>query len=195
MSLRMSASLSPQEFVAKWKYAAGSERAVAQSHFNDLCELLRQPKPVEADPGGTWFTFEAGAAKQSGGDGWADVWKKGCFAWEYKGRHANLDRAYAQLLQYKDSLENPPLLIVSDILHIRIYTNFTNTVKRVYEITLEDLLKPESLSRLRDVFTNPDALRAAQTTEQVTQQAAVEFGRLAEILRKWGAGRTPQPIS
>ena len=91
------------------------------------------------------------------------------------------------MLQYKDSLENPPLLIVSDIERIRVYTNFTNTVKKVYEITLNDLLKPESLSLLRDAFTNPDALRSPQTTEQVTQQAAAEFGRLAEILRKWGA--------
>ena len=22
--------------------------------------------------------------KTGGGDGWADVWKRGCFAWEYK---------------------------------------------------------------------------------------------------------------
>ena len=125
----MPASLSPQEFVAKWKYAAGTERSVAQSHFNDLCELIRHPKPVDADPSGTWFTFEAGAAKQSGGEGWADVWKKGCFAWEYKGKHANLDRAYQQLLQYKDALENPQLLIVSDIERIRIYTKPTSPTR------------------------------------------------------------------
>ena len=45
----MPASLSPQEFVARWKYAAGTERATAQSHFNDLCELIGHPKPIEAD--------------------------------------------------------------------------------------------------------------------------------------------------
>ena len=37
------------------------------------------------------------------------------FAWEYKGQHANLDKAYDQLLQYREALENPPLLIVSDM--------------------------------------------------------------------------------
>lgn len=83
-----------QAFVARWKHAKGNERAVAQLHFNDLCELIGQLKPVEADPGGTWFTFEAGASKVSGGDGWAVVWKRGYFAWEYKGKHADLDRAY-----------------------------------------------------------------------------------------------------
>ncbi len=34
-----------------------------------------------------------GAAKQRGGQGWADVWYKGRFAWEYKGKHKDLDRA------------------------------------------------------------------------------------------------------
>jgi type II restriction/modification system DNA methylase subunit YeeA len=183
----MPATLSPQDFVAKWKQSTLRERASSQEHFIDVCRLIGHATPAEADPSGTWYAFEAGATKQSGGDGWADVWKKGCFAWEYKGKHANLDRASDQLLQYKDSLENPPLLIVSDIERIRVYTNFTNTVKKVYEITLSDLLKPESLRLLRDAFTNPDALRSPQTTEQVTQQAAAEFGRLAEILRKWGA--------
>ena len=52
-----------------------------------------------------------------------------CFAWEYKGKHVNLDKAYAQLLMYYGSLDNPPLLIVSDIETIRIHTHFTNTVR------------------------------------------------------------------
>jgi hypothetical protein len=41
------------------------------------------------DPSGQIFTFEAGAQKSHGGQGWADVWKKHFFAWEYKGKHAN----------------------------------------------------------------------------------------------------------
>src|SRR6185369_7023769 len=121
------------------------------------------------DPTGERFTFEAGASKQKGGQGWADVWKKGFFAWEYKGKHADLDKAYAQLLQYRESLENPPLLIVSDMARIVIHTNFTNTVKQVYEITFDDLLTPTGMKRLRDVFYAPEAFRAPLTTEQVTK--------------------------
>ena len=34
------------------------------------------------------------------------------FGWEYKGRHKDLKAAYNQLLQYREDLENPPLLIV-----------------------------------------------------------------------------------
>jgi hypothetical protein len=129
---------------------------------------------------------ESGAGKQKGGQGWADVWKKGYFAWEYKGKHADLDKAYQQLLQYREALLNPPLLVVSDIDSIVIHTNFTNTVKRVERLALNDLLKPEGIAMLRAVFHNPDFFRIAQTTAQVTQEAAKEFARLAELLRKYG---------
>ena len=62
-------TLSPQQFVAKWRHATLKERSAAQSHFNDLCALLGQPTPTEADPAGRWYTFEAGAGKTSGGNG------------------------------------------------------------------------------------------------------------------------------
>ena len=78
----------------------GSRRS-ASSHFNDLCALLGVHDPVSADPKGEWFTSEKGANKTSGGNRWADVWRRECFGWEYKGRHANLDKAYGQLLQYR----------------------------------------------------------------------------------------------
>jgi type II restriction/modification system DNA methylase subunit YeeA len=183
----MPASISPQDFVAKWTHATLKEHAAAQSHFNDLCALIGHPTPSEADPAGTWFTYEAGATKQAGGQGWADVWKRGCFAWEYKGKDGNLDKAYQQLLQYREALLNPPLLVVCDINEIRIHTNFTNTVKQIHRITLVDLLKPEKLSLLRRVFTEPDSFKAPQTTEQVTETAAAEFAHLAQLLVKWGA--------
>jgi type II restriction/modification system DNA methylase subunit YeeA len=186
-------TLTPQQFVAKWRHATLKERSAVQEHFIDLCRLVGHPTPAEADPKGEWFTFEAGASKLSGGQGWADVWKKGSFAWEYKGKHADLDKAYRQLLQYREALQNPPLLIVSDINRILIHTNFTNTVKRVYEITLDDLLTPEGYRRLHSVFYAPETLRAPQTTQQVTEAAAREFARLADLLRRWG--EEPHPIA
>jgi hypothetical protein len=178
--------ISAQDFVAKWRQVALKERSASQSHFNDLCALLGQPTPVEADPAGIFYTFEAGASKQAGGEGWADVWKRGYFAWEYKGKHANLDAAYAQLLQYRESLENPPLLVVCDLERIVVHTNFTNTVKRVETFALDDLLDPARLDLLRAVWSDPERFRAAQTTASVTQQAAARFAELAERLRKYG---------
>jgi hypothetical protein len=106
----MQPSLTPQEFVDKWRGVALKERSAAQEHFIDLCRLVGHGTPAELDPQGEWFTFEAGAGKQSGGQGFADVWKRGAFAWEYKGRHVDLEAAYQQLLQYREALQNPPLL-------------------------------------------------------------------------------------
>src|SRR5216684_6130169 len=100
--------MTPQQFIAKWKKAQLSERSAAQQHFLDLCELLGQPKPAAADPEGAWYTFERGVHKTGGGEGWADVWMKGCFAWEYKRKRRNLLEAYQQLLRYREDLENPP---------------------------------------------------------------------------------------
>jgi len=182
----MTVSLTPQAFVAKWQQAELRERAASQEHFIDLCRLLAHPTPAEVDPDGTWFTFEKGAAKATGGDGWADVWKRGCFGWEYKGKHGDLDRAYGQLLLYQGALENPPLLIVSDIATIRIHTHFTNTVRVTHTLALEDLLDPAKLDILRKAFTEPDALRSPETTTQVTERAAGQFARIAQLLRRYG---------
>ena len=91
----MANSLTAFEFIDKWRRVALNERAAAQEHFIDLCRMLGEPTPAEADPEGEWYCFERGARKDSGGRGWADVWKRGHFAWEHKGRHADLDAAVA----------------------------------------------------------------------------------------------------
>jgi hypothetical protein len=180
----MPPTLTPQAFVAKWRGDTRKERSVSQEHFIDLCRLIGHDTPGESRDGS--LAFEEGASKQRGGQGWADVWKKGHFAWEYKGPHADLDKAYGQLLQYRESLENPPLLVVSDIQQIVIHTNFTNTVKQTTKLTLDDLLTPAGQQRLRDLFYDPNAFKVAKTSEDVTKEAAAEFAKLATQLRKWG---------
>ena len=50
--------LSLLEFVERWKASTLSERAAAQSHFIDLCEVLGQPHPAAADQSGNSYTFE-----------------------------------------------------------------------------------------------------------------------------------------
>jgi len=42
--------LTPEEFIKKWQAAELKERAAAQSHFNDLCHMLGEPTPTDADP-------------------------------------------------------------------------------------------------------------------------------------------------
>jgi hypothetical protein len=56
--------VTPDQFIAKWKAADLKERAAAQSHFSDLCELLDEAKPTDADPKGEWYCFERGATKK-----------------------------------------------------------------------------------------------------------------------------------
>ena len=114
--------MTPHEFITKWRASELKERSASQEHFIDLCRLLGEQTPVEADPTGETYCFERGARKDTGGDGWADVWKRHHFAWEYKGRRADLDAAFEQLRQYSLALENPPLLIVSDMVRFRIRT-------------------------------------------------------------------------
>ena len=178
--------MTPQQFIAKWQRVHLSERSACQQHFLDLCELLGQPKPAEADPEGQWYTFERGVTKTEGGNGWADVWKRGHFGWEYKRKHRNLKEAYNQLLLYREDLENPPLLVVCDMDRFEVHTNFTATAKRKYEFDLAGLAEPDNLDVLRKLFTDPESLRPGITSETITVDAAKRFGELADAMRQKG---------
>jgi len=178
--------MTPQDFIHKWKRANLSERSAYQQHFLDLCELLDQRKPAAEDPEGAFYTFERGVHKTDGSRGWADVWFRGHFAWEYKKKHRDLNDAYKQLQLYREDLENPPLLIVCDLDRFEIHTNFTNTAKQVHRFSLVNLGDPASLDLLRKAFTNPDALRPARTTDDITKELADEFGTLSDGLRARG---------
>ena len=59
------------EFVQKWTASTRTERAAAQEHFVDLCRLLNQQTPNQADPTGNWYAFEKGTVKVGGGAGFA----------------------------------------------------------------------------------------------------------------------------
>ncbi len=178
--------MTPGEFITKWRPVALKERSAAQAHFIDLCRLLCIDDPVTADPRGEWFTFEKGAARTTGGEGWADVWRRGAFAWEYKGRHRDLDAAFVQLQRYAVALENPPLLIVSDTDRIRIHTNWTNTVPSVHLLALDDLADAARRDLLRWAFLDPERLKPGKTRQVLTEEAAERFAALAQRLRDRG---------
>jgi len=171
--------VNPIEFQRKWIGVELKERSASQEHFLDICRVLDHPTPADLDPSGEFFTFERGASKALGGHGWADVWYRGHFAWEYKGKRANLKAAYDQLNLYRESLENPPLLIVSDLNRIDIHTNFTGTVKDVHTIDLGTFAEPANLDILRRAFTDPESLKPGRTRASVTQDAARQFSRIA----------------
>jgi type I restriction-modification system DNA methylase subunit len=178
--------MTPQTFVKRWDKIQLKETAAAQPHFYDVCHLVGHELPHVADPLGKFFTFEASTDKATGGRGRADVWYKGRFIWEYKGAHADLDKAYQQLLLYRESLENPPLLITSDLQRIIIHTNFTGTVKQVHEITFDRLLTGDGLALLRRAFYEPDSFKPTQTQEKATQATADTFVQVVRTLQEWG---------
>jgi hypothetical protein len=182
-------TLTPAAFAAKWKGIETTEKASSQSHFIDLCRMLGEPTPHEADPIGSFYAFEKRVAKAGGGDGFADVWKRDFFAWEYKGKYKDLKAAYVQLLNYKDDLGNPPLLVVSDLDKIEIHTNFTSLSPVTRTVTLDDLAADDpsdALQLLRDIFIAPEALRPKIEPAQITEKAAKHFAEIAQSLRERG---------
>jgi hypothetical protein len=105
------------------------------------------------------YCFERGATRTGAGHGWADVWKQGVFAFEYKANGKNLDTALKQLMTYALALDNPPLLVVCDTDVIQIHTHFTGTPSQVHTIALSELGNPENLNKLNALFHNPDYFR------------------------------------
>ena len=178
--------MTPDDFIRKWDGVKLKEKQASQEHFLDLCALVGVPSPAKDDPDGAWFCFEKGASKAGGGEGWADVWRRGYFAWEYKSPGKDLDKAFEQLQKYTPALAYPPLLIVSDIDIIRIHTAFTGLVSQVHEIKLHDLRDHATFNLLKWAFTQPDQLRPTQTRAQLTEQAAAQLGALALTWRERG---------
>jgi type II restriction/modification system DNA methylase subunit YeeA len=195
--------MTPAEFKRKWARYSGKETAAYQEHFNDLCALLGQPSPATADPTGSEsFCFQKRVVKdaelfalaESGRvaeepeaereRGFADVWKKGCFAWEYKGKKKNLDAAYQQLLRYRESLLNPPLLVVCDFDRYIVRTNFNGTVQETHRFTNANIGDPQVLHLLRAVFTEPEFLKPQRTTDEVTEKLAQQIGEVARSLQQ-----------
>ncbi|MDP2809984.1 MAG: class I SAM-dependent DNA methyltransferase [Rhodocyclaceae bacterium] len=183
--------MTPDRFIALWQNNPLTERAGAQGHFDDLCELLGVDKPRNPDN----YCFERGAGKASGGPnakpGWADVWKRGHFGWENKRPGRDLRAALKQLTDYSLELENPPLLVVCDRERIEIHTAFTGYPDEARSILIADLGRPENLQTLRWVFTEPEKLRPVKSLAAITEAAAGHFGDLAETLRHRGLDSQP----
>ena len=114
---------------------------------------------------------------------------------EDKGPGRNLDAAFAQLQRYTIALENPPLLIVSDMQRFRVHTNWTNTIQKVIEIPLEDLADDRRRRVLKWAFseTEVNQLKPDQTRQELTAKVAEDFAQLAQRLRE--RGHEPQAVA
>lgn len=192
--------MQPQEFAAKWRDLAPrlTERAAYQEHWRDLCALLGERGPTDAgDPDN--YAFEKHVKKAGTGEtGFADVFRRGHFIAEYKGHGKSLGKALQQALLYARELDNPPLLIVSDLNVIEIHTNFTGSSPRTLRITLDDIERDASvggdltaLQVLRAAFRDPGRLDPRQLRERVTQDATAQIGQVAQALAARGTAPIP----
>jgi hypothetical protein len=179
--------LTPPEFVAYWRDTPLNELAAYQIFFNGLCELVGHAKPGDPGTDPMTYRFEQPVKKPGGQPGRADVFKKGYWAWEFKDRSTkNLEGAYEQLLTYRDSLENPPLLIACNLEKFLIRTAFSNAPSKAHVFTLEALTDPATLELLKNAFHDPERLNPAAGRERVTTQAAAKIGELARNLEARG---------
>ena len=182
--------MTPRDFIAKWSPGAPAhglgERAGAQAHFIDLCRLLGVEEPGDPDS----YCFERGLTKTGSAagrtDGFADVWKRGCFAWEYKAPGDKLGPALRQLMQYALPLESPPLLVVSDRQTIELHTHFTGTPSICHRFDLADLADAEVRQRLKALWLDPGRFKPARSNRDITEEAARTFAATAERLRAAG---------
>jgi hypothetical protein len=158
-------------------------------------ERLEQGEPGRSEQASLDDVIRVVAGKPT--HGFADVWKKNCFCWEYKrqGKHPDLQAALAQLRLYAPSLGNPPLLIVSDIDSYEIHTNFTNYPTVTYRFSLQELADPSDVWSTRHGISPLNLLRAAfqpdsvervfkpsKTLNAITEEYARKVADLADSL-------------
>src|ERR1017187_1768074 len=189
-------------FVRKWNASTLTERSAAPQHFRDLCEVLEVPHPTQTDEIGASYTFEKRVTKAgSAEEGFADVWKRGFFAWEYKSKGGDLKKAYKQLNEYHEALDNPPLLVVCDFVRFEVHTKFESLPTRTYAFTLDELLVDRDtatcalppLEVLRHVFGDFNQLRPGAAAIRVTKAAASDFLRLAQRIELERAAAPERP--
>ena len=181
------------DFIARWS-AGGpahglNEEQGAQQHFIELCALLGVAPPTGDDD----YLFEKGTLLHGQRRGYADVFKRGCFAWENKAPGKPLDAALRQLMSYALALDNPPLLIVSDRLRFEVHTHFNGTPSECHRVDIAELADPAKRELLRRCFEAPESFRPRRTNRQITEQAAQAFATTAERLR--AAGIAPATTS
>ena len=180
-------TLTPMQFIDKWRDTRFGERQAAQAFFNDLCALVGHPTP--ADYGNPeLFTFEKPVP-----GGFADVYKEGHFAWEFKGSDNLLAEGMQQAIRYAAELKNPPLLLASSFQTIRIRTNFRGKERVIHEIPVLALVVRAELEKLRQVFFDPDRLEPENTVEEITQETANLFYQVVVIMEE--LDEEPEPLA
>jgi hypothetical protein len=170
---------------------AQSEKSLSQQFWRDFFHVFgvdskkvaayeQQVKLTRASTGG-----EDGAAKLS--NGWIDVFWRGKLLIEMKSAGQNLDRAFAQALQYFDNLPSgglkdrdlPRYILVCDFQNFRLFDLQTNEEKRFKLADLSKNIKAFG-------FIPGYEVQAITPQDPVNIKAAERMGRLHDGLKASG---------
>jgi len=204
-------------FIARWQGVAASELATAQSFVIELCALLGVERPHPSAAQDYMFerpvTFQHGDGSTSSGR--IDCYRRGHFVLEAKklkapGHTRGFDdgmlRARGQAEGYARALPaaegRPPFVLVVDVGNlIEVYAEFSRSGgtytpfpdPRSHRIALADLAEPRIRQRLRQIWTEPDALDPARISAQVTRAVSDQLARLARSLED--SGHAPHAVA
>jgi MmeI, DNA-methyltransferase domain/MmeI, N-terminal domain/MmeI, helicase spacer domain/MmeI, target recognition domain len=197
-------------FIERWSVSRGSEHAVYQQFFVELCDLLGVPRPdpsAEARPEYCFekpvviahedgrsttrfidfykkdhFVLEAKQGSESG-DATIGTARRGTATWDKAMRGA-----YGQALKYASYLPEgkPPFLITCDIGGVfEIWTAFSGAYGGYgarQTIPLDRLADPTVFDTFVKIFTDPWDLDPARHAQRVTREVAARLAALARAL-------------
>ena len=121
-----------------------------------------RPRPIPRAPGTPSSTA---CERPSGGNGWADVWMRGHFGWEYKGKHKDLQGRLRPTAAVPRRPGKPAA--AGRLRHgpLRGPHELHRHGQAVHAFDLAGLADPANLDILRKVFTDPESLRPGITSE------------------------------
>jgi hypothetical protein len=208
--------MTPEQFIARWRHASGSELANAQSFVRELTDMLalEPPNPAREDTRDNDYVFERRVIFRHGdgktSEGRIDCYKRGHFVLEAKklkqgpqtkGFDDALLRARSQAENYARALPadegRPPFLVVVDVGHvIELYAEFTRSGAtytpfpdpRSHRIRLADLADAAVRARLKAIWTDPLALDPTRASAKATREIADRLAGVAKALEAAGHG-------
>ena len=117
----------------------------------------------------------------------------GSSAGNTKGRAATFKKPMRSFNATRPRSKIRPFLSFPIFAEFHIHANWTNTVHQCIELTLDDILDGEKRQKLRWAFTDPEQLKPGKTRQQLTEEVAGEFVKLAKRLRD--RGHDPQAVA
>jgi hypothetical protein len=202
--------MTPEQFIARWQNASGSELANAQSFVRELTELLElpPPNPAQEDTRDNDYVFERRVIFRHGdgtsSEGRIDCFKRGHFVLEAKklklgpqtkGFDDAMLRARSQAENYARALPavegRPPFLIVVDVGNqIELFSEFTQSGAtytpfpdpRSHRIKLAELADEKVRARLKAIWLDPQSLDPTRASAKATREIADRLAGIAKAL-------------